>query len=137
MANLLDEIAARLIGQAVGVTGTTASWVVYKGWEPETPDQVFSLFETGGLANQSHDGDLLDVPTFQIRVRGASTSTGYPAARTKIAAARTALEGMTAGTFSGRYYCSVVANSEPLSLGHDASHRPRLVVNFTALRSRA
>jgi len=132
---LLEEIAARLINQGVGVQGSSASWSVFKGWEPEIPDQCISIFETGGLPNQPHEGDLLDRPTFQIRIRGANTSTGYPTVRAKIAAARTALEAMT-GNFSNRYYCQVVAQSEPLSLGHDATHRPRLVINFTALRSR-
>lgn len=133
---LLDEIAARLISQSVGVTGSTASWSVYKGHEPELPDAVITLFETGGFANQPHEGDVLDLPTFQIRVRGGQTSTGYPAARAKLAAARTAVEAMT-GTFSGRYYCQVTADSEPISLGQDESHRPRMVMNFTALRSRS
>lgn len=137
---LLEEVAARLISQGVGVVGTTAPWVVFKGWEPETPDQVLTLYETGGLPNQPRDDALtgaLDQPSFQLRIRGGQTSTGYPAARTKLAAARTALEGMSPGTFSGRYYCQVTANSEPISLGHDESHRPRLVLNFTALRSRS
>lgn len=120
----------------MGVQGSTASWVVFKGWEPEAPDQIITIFETGGNPNQGHEGNMLDKPTFQVRIRGAQTSTGYVAARTKIAAARTALEGMAAGTFNNRYYCQVVANSEPISLGHDQSHRPRLVMNFTALRSR-
>lgn len=131
---LLDEVAARLISQSVGVTGTTASWAVYKGHEPELPDKVISIFETGGLPNQPHEGEMLDLPTFQVRVRGDSY--GYSTARSKLGAARTALEGMTAGTFSGRYYCQVTANGEPISLGQDGSHRPIVVMNFTALRSR-
>ena len=139
---LLDEMARQLIAQAVGVAGTTASWSVFKGWEPETPDQSISIFETGGRENQPHDDSLygmLDFPTFQVRVRGAGQdfSTGYPAARAKIAAARTALERLSPGTVLGRYYCQVTANGEPISLGHDASHRPRFTLNFTALRSRS
>jgi hypothetical protein len=131
---LLDEIAARLIQQSVGIQGTTASWTVFKDHEPESPDQVFTLFETQGLPNQPHEGNLLDFPRFQVRVRG--TSYGYAAARTKLAAARTAIEGMT-GVFSGRYYCQVTADGEPSSLGQDQNHRPRIVMNFTALRSRS
>lgn len=132
---LLDEIAARLVSQSVGVQGSTASWTVYKGREPPTPDQVITVFETGGLPNQGRD-DTLDFPTFQVRVRGiGTTSTGYPAARTKLAAARVALESMNAATFSGRYYCTVTAHGEVISLGADESNRPRLVMNFTAMRS--
>ena len=47
---------------------------------------------------------------------------GYSTGRAKLAAARTALEGMTAASFSGRYYCQVVAHSEPISLGQDETH---------------
>ena len=132
---LLDEIAARLITQGVGVTGTEASWVVFKGREQPKPDQTITLLETGGNPNQPHEGEMLDFPTFQVRVRGATSTTGYPAARTKLAAARTALEGMT-GTFSGRYYCQVTANGEALILGYDENNRPIVVMYFTALRSR-
>lgn len=130
---LLDEVAARLITQSVGVAGSTASWSVYKGYEPPTPAAVITLFETPGLPNQAHEGEVLDLPAVQVRVRG--TTGGYATARAKIAAARVALESMT-GTFSGRYYCQVVAQQEPFSLGQDESHRPILVCNFTAWRSR-
>ena len=65
---LLDEMARQLIAQAVGVQGTTAAWSVFKGWEPETPDQTITLYETGGLPNQPRDDTFtgaLDFPSFQ------------------------------------------------------------------------
>lgn len=130
---LLDEIATKLISAGVAVTGSTASWVVKRGWASPSPDRVFILTETGGFANDGHESALIDRPTFQLRVRGPRG--GYSTARTKIAAARTALEvGNT--TLSGRRYVHIVAQSEPSFMGFDENQRPELVVNFTALRSR-
>lgn len=130
---LLDEIAARLKTQGVGTTASTASWFVAKGFLPPTPDRVIALFETGGFPNDPHESALIDRPTFQVRVRG--NAYGYSTARTKIGAARTALE-VGNSTLSGRRYIHIVAQSEPVSLGQDENNRPSLVVNFTALRSR-
>ena len=130
---LLDEISARLIAQGVGVAGSTANWVVKKGWMAPAPDRAIGIFETGGFPNDGHESALIDRPTFQIRVRAPKG--GYSTARAKIAAARTALEvGNT--TLSGRRYVHIVAQSEPSFLGYDDNQRPELILNFTALRSR-
>ena len=130
---LLDEIATRLQGQGVGTTGSTQSWFVAKGFLPPTPDKCIALFETGGFPNDAHESALIDRPTFQVRVR--SDAFGYSTGRTKIGAARTALE-IGNSTLSGRRYVHIVAQSEPVSLGVDDNNRPALVMNFTALRSR-
>lgn len=130
---LLDEVSARLIAQSVGVAGSTANWVVKKGWMPPAPDRAIGIFETGGLANDGHESALIDRPTFQVRVRGPKG--GYSTARTKIAAARTALE-IGNSTLGGRRYVHIVAQSEPSFMGYDENQRPELVLNFTALRSR-
>lgn len=130
---LLDEVSARLIAQGVGVTGSTANWVVKKGWMAPQPDRAIAVFETGGFPNDPHESALIDRPTFQVRVRGPKG--GYSTARTKIGAARTALEvGNT--TLSSWRYIHIVAQGEPVSLGMDQNQRPELVMNFTALRSR-
>jgi len=130
---LLDEIGTRLTGQGVASTASTASWFLAKGFLPPTPDKVIALFETGGFPNDGHESALIDRPTFQVRVRGDAF--GYSTARTKSAAARTALEIGNA-SLSGRYYVHVVAQGEPVSLGQDENNRPSVVMNFTALRSR-
>jgi len=130
---LLDEISARLIAQGVGVAGSTASWVVKKGWMAPAPDKAIGIFETGGFPNDPHESALIDRPTFQVRVRAPKG--GYSTARTKIAAARTALE-VGNSTLSNRRYIQIVAQGEPVSLGMDQNQRPELVMNFTALRSR-
>lgn len=129
---LLDEIAARLIAQSVGVSGSTANWAVKKGWWSPSPDRAIAVFETGGKPNDQGQG-LIDRPTFQVRVRGPKG--GASTARTKMAAVRTALEGGPL-TLSSRYYVQITADTEPISLGSDTNQRPEYVMNFTALRSR-
>lgn len=129
---LLDEMSTRLIGQSVGVTGSTANWVVKKGWMPPAPDRAIGIFETGGRPNDPGQG-LVDRPTFQVRIRGPKG--GYSTMRSKVAAARVALETGPL-TLQNRYYVQIVADSEPVFLGYDANQRPEMVQNYTAWRSR-
>jgi hypothetical protein len=136
---LLDDVAVRLASQAVaGPSGTTTAsatgWTLFKAVLPPGPDQVVAVFETGGRQNENMESGLLDRPTFQVRVRGAVN--GYSAARTKIAAVRTALEGVHNTTVNGRYYAGMTADSEPFPLAVDDNNRPALVMNFAAFRSR-
>lgn len=131
---LLDEIAAKLIADAVGVVGSTANWVVKKGRLFPSPDRQIVLTETGGLPNEGHKDNPLDRPTFQVRVRGPKG--GYSTARTKMEAVRTSLHSVFNTSLSGRYYTHILAQSEPMGLPEDENGRPALVLNFLALRSR-
>src|SRR5262245_56993919 len=131
---LLDEVRARLIAQSVGVSGSTASWCVTMDYMPASPDRAIALYETGGFPNDRGQG-LQDRPTFQVIIRGPRH--GYSTARTKMSAARTALDGIGPVTLSGRRYTDLEAQGEPLSLGPDQNERPRVSMNFTAYRSRS
>lgn len=131
---ILDELATYLQGQGVASTSQSASWAVFKGFEPDTPDKCISLFETGGNPNEQNVNTPVDRPTFQLRVR--ADDYGYSTGRAKIAAARTALELIGNSTLSTRRYVHVVAMSEPVSLGLDENQRPRWVQNYSAIRSR-
>lgn len=131
---LLDEVATYLIAQGVGSSGSTANWTVNKGFLPASPDKAIGVFETGGFRNDGHTDATVDRPTFQLLVRGDAF--GYSTARTKLTAARTALEGIGNENMGGRRYVHVQAQHEALSLGQDENSRPKLVMNFTALRSR-
>ncbi len=136
---LLDEVAGELISQGVGVAGSTAAWVVAKGYEPATPDRVIVLYETGGFPNEGLSTGTVDRPTFQLRVRGPvnmQTAGAYSTARVKIGAARVALDAVLNKSLSGWKYIHIKAQSEPLFLGYDNTDRPTLAINFQALRSR-
>lgn len=131
---ILDELATYLRSQGVASTSQSASWAVFEGFEPDTPDKCISLFETGGDPNEQHEATPIDRPTFQLRVR--SDDYGYSTGRSKVAAARTSLELIGNTTLSGWRYIHVVAMSEPVSLGVDENQRPRWVQNYRAIRSR-
>ena len=131
---ILDELATYLQGQGVASTSQSASWAVFKGFEPDTPDKCISLFETGGNPNEQNVNTPVDRPTFQLRVR--ADDYGYSTGRAKIGAARTALELIGNSTLSSWRYVHVVAMSEPVSLGLDENQRPRWVQNYSAIRSR-
>lgn len=136
---LLDDVAACLSAASVaGVSGSTVAtatgWTLFKATLPPAPDKVVAVFETGGRANENMESGLLDRPTFQVRVRAGVNA--YDTARTKIAAVRTALEGVLNESVNSRYYAGMLADSEPIPLPVDANNRPALVMNFTAWRSR-
>lgn len=129
---LLDEVATYLIAQGVGSSGST--WGIYKGFLPPSPDKVIGLFETGGFPNDGRGDSSVDRPTFQVMVRGDAF--GYSTARSKIGGARVSLETVGNSNMGGRRYLHCVAQQEALFIGPDENSRPRLVMNFTALRSR-
>lgn len=54
------------------VFGGSATWAVYVGKQPDTPNRVITLYDAGGLAPNPRW--LLDYPSVQIRVRGDKDS---------------------------------------------------------------
>lgn len=133
---LLDEVRTYLIGQSVGVSGSTADWSVFLGASPATPHRCLIVRETGGFQDELHDSNPITRPTFQIEARGNTFD--YATARAKLEAAQTAfLAVKTSSTgLSGRVYVTIVPQSQPIGLGPDANNRPRIVQNYLALRSR-
>lgn len=126
----LDEIAARLAAQGVGVVGTN----IFKGSKaliPDGPGPYLSLTETGGSGpTRIHNVATAHTqrPTAQIAVRAQS----YLAARTMIKAAYLALDGVFNTSLSGVFYQKITARQEPTDLGLDALGRPLLVFNIDA-----
>lgn len=133
---LLDEVQSYLVTQGVGVAGSTANYVVAKGYEPDSPDKVITLLETGGLRNEGYSTGGVERPTFQVRVRG--NAFGYSTARAKIDSAKTNLEQVINKKIGSPawYYLHIQAMSPPKSLGQDARDRPTVVQDFWAYRSR-
>lgn len=132
---LLDDIAAYLVTQGIGVATSSASgYRVVKGFMPPNPDKVIGLFETGGAAPNRYPGDL-DYPRFQVRVRGAAF--GYSTARQKLWSVFTTLQAVdNTTTLNGWVYVSVEAVSDVIGFPLDSNNRPEVVMNFRALRSR-
>lgn len=124
---LLDDIAAIL--QQRGVTG------VYKGFMPDTPDNLVALFEYAGEPMELTMGgedSVLERPGLQVRVR----DTSYPAGRAKIGQIVDILHGLSEVVVNGTRYLLIRANQSPESLGLDANNRSEFVCNFSVLKER-
>lgn len=135
---LLEEIAARLSTQAVGSTASTAAWrIVFRDFLPgtiggSTKAQQIVITQTGGYPQLL--AEQLQYPTFQVRVRAASTSsTGLEG---KMQDVVNALDRLGTATLSSRNYLDILIEGEPVYLGRDENQRPVMAANFVAWRSR-
>jgi hypothetical protein len=118
----LDEIAARLVSQGVGVLGSNII-LGSRGKIPDGDGPYLSLTETGGSGPtriQNQAGANTQRPTAQVAVRAKS----YVVARTMAKAAYLALDGVFNTTLSGVLYHSITARQEPTDVGLDAKERP-------------
>jgi len=128
--SFLDEIAARLVSQSVGVTGSNI-FLGSKAVIPTGSGPFLSLIETGGTgATRVHNiaGPSTQRPTAQVLVRAGS----YQAARTMSKAAYDALNGVWNTTLSGTFYQKITARQEPTDIGLDGSGRVMVVFNIDA-----
>lgn len=124
----LDEIAARLVSQGVGVIGTNIV-LGSKAIIPKGPGPYLQLSETGGSApTRVHNKTTANTqrPTAQIAVRALS----YVVARTMAKAAYNALDGVRNTTISGVFYQSISARQEPTDIGLDGEARVLIVFNI-------
>ena len=124
---LLDDIASYL--QQQGISG------VYKGFMPDTPDNLVALFEYAGEPIElvmGADDPVLERPGLQVRVRDKS----YPAGRAKIGQIVDFLHGLSEVVVNGTRYLLIRANQSPESLGLDANNRSEFVCNFSVLKER-
>lgn len=126
---LLDELAAHLQAESIGVVGTD----LFKGRMPDTPDSALTLYEYGGLAPTHvyglYDEDgraerLLESPRVQLMARGGD----YAVTRQWIEDAMRALD-LAGETLTGLEYVRVAPVESPFLLDQDANGRWRFVVN--------
>lgn len=125
----LDEIAARLVAQSVGVIGTSI-FLSTKTAIPPGNGPFITIVETPGYgAHRTHNGDRIQRPSAQIVVR-ANT---YPIARTRARLAYLALDGVFNTLLSGVFYHRIVATQEPFDLGlEEGTARARVAFNIDA-----
>jgi hypothetical protein len=113
----LDEIAAYLATQGVGIVGSSI-FLGSKAVIPSGSGPYMSLTETGGTApTRIHNvpGAHTQRPTAQIMARGTS----YKTTRAMIKAAYDALDGKFNTTIGGTFYQKITARQEPTDLGLD------------------
>lgn len=134
MGTPAGELAQYLEDQGIGVFGGNADWSVHVSREPIAPDNVVTLYDTGGPAPAQVDIDLR-IKRFQVRVRGRSYPDCYAKheeiyrilAEDDVAspAPRTIGEGV---------YVGVWLVSDIIAIGRDENDRHILTANYEAHR---
>lgn len=126
----LDDIAAKLVADGIGVIGTTL-FTSSKAVLPSGAGPYITLMETGGLAPlrvQNRNGAAILRPSVQVVVR----ATSYQVARAKAQDAYTSLDGVFNTTLNGTFYLKITARQEPTDTGLDEAGRPRVTFNLDA-----
>lgn len=129
---ILDEIAARLVAEGVGIVGTD----IFKGSNAPIPmdeGPYLSLAETGGSgSSRTHNGTPIERPTVQLMARHKDD---IEIARQMLKAAYDALggaDGLYNIELSGVFYLSITARQGPTDTGKDARGWPTYSFNIDA-----
>jgi hypothetical protein len=133
---MLEEIGTILSTQNTASSSGAGGWLLALSQMPDSTaiqDRVVAIMQTPGGPSLAEVG--MDDAGFQIRVRG--TSDDWTAAEAKATCCYVTLHGLAPGTYSGTHYVGVWALQPPFLLEYDTQHRPHLVNNYRALRSRS
>ena len=125
------DIAQKLDTESIGTFAGTSAFSIYCFKEPDSPDDVITIYDTGGTPEDGiAKACLCDNFSIQIRIRGNDYSTMY----TKMKAIETAIHNVSWVDSSVTQY--FVARSDVVtSLPRDTKDRLIMVQNYTGLRS--
>ncbi len=129
MADPAEGIKDLLVAAGVGTFGATSGWGIYIFKEPDSPDTVVTIYNTGGTP--SNPQWLVDYPSIQVKVRG--TLRDYPAMYIKARAIKDALLGLPSQSVNGDQWVSIRELGGLASLGADESDRPMIVQNYSLI----
>ena len=96
---------------------------VYVGSMPTSPDNSVCIYATGGYPRDLA-GSMIREPTFQIRVRNTSYTTGYALCET--------IQGLLHGVNGTSDFLLIEQESDILDVGRDESNRQEWTINFRA-----
>lgn len=129
MASSAEDVAGYLADEGLGTLGGASSWGIYVGLEPPSPDQVLTVYDTGG-AMGNPDGQMYD-PTIQVRGRSHDYDTAY----SKLEEVRDLLiVDKTARVIDGWLYTGFWLTADITKIDVDENNRSVLVVNFRLMR---
>ena len=128
--SFLDDLAVKLVGDGVGVLGTTL-FLPSVAVIPAGAGPYITVSETGGVAptfKQNQSAAATQRPTAQVLVR----ATSYPVARATALLAYQSLNGVWNTTINGVFYLRLVARQGPTDMGIDGNGRGQIVFNIEA-----
>lgn len=117
----------KLVAASIGVFDTVGPWSVFLSKLPDSPDEVISLFDSGGLA--PNPKWLLDYPDISVIVRGKT----YQATFDKMKAVKDALLGLPAQVINGDRWDGVTQIGEFAFVGYDNKDRPQFSTTFRVI----
>ena len=119
------ELALYLESEGVG----TFAQDIHVSREPAAPDNVVTIYDTGGSAPANYDIELRQ-PTIQVRVR----NTSYPNAVAKQEEIFAILNAIKTQVIEGSTYLGVWMTTDILSIGRDDNDRHLLTANYQVQR---
>ena len=126
MAELPASVGAKSI---IAAHAAGSGWQIEVGAMPDSPDQIISINDTGGL--EPNPKWLLDYPTLQVMVRGETS--GYLETFVEAKAVKDLLLGITSTDINGDRWVSVTQNGDLGFIGRDEKMRPLFSVNFALI----
>lgn len=126
---IIDEIATYLQEYDSGALGLTKEGTnknLFKGFQPDSPDDCVTIYDTGGA--ESHRDVPIGYPTFQILVR----TQDYPTGSDLIAAIHSALNRKYNETIGSTYFYYINDLGRPAHIGKDKNNREEFSVNFVS-----
>lgn len=128
-----QDMKDTLVDAGVGTFAATSGWAIYISREPSSPDEVVTLYDSGGPEpDYLMDGTDIGRPNMQARIRGAPG--GYLDAWAKAKEVVDALSRLSPQTINGTWYAGVWQQTAITALQYDDSNRPILTVNFRIRR---
>lgn len=126
MAAPTINIKDLLVTNSVGTFASQVGWGIYIGKEPDKPDSVITLYDSGG--ENADPKWLLDFPHVQVRVRGSKGD--YSGAYTKIKQCKDVLLGCPSLDLNGDRLVSFTSLGEINFLSYDQNERPLFTYNL-------
>lgn len=119
------QLALYLDAEGVG----TFAEDIHVSREPVSPDNVVTLYDTGGSAPANYDIELRQ-PTIQVRVR----NTSYPNAVAKQEEIFEILNAIKTQVIGTSTYLGVWMTTDIISIGRDDNDRHLLTANYQVQR---
>jgi hypothetical protein len=124
-----QDTARYLVAEGVAASfGGAADWSAYVGREPLAPDNVVTVYDTGGPV-----GPLVDLrrPSIQVRVRSVTYETGWEKANEILQTLVQPFQGVSVPDATILVWD---LSTDVMFIGHDDADRPLFTVNFQILR---
>lgn len=127
-----EEIAQHLADNGIGARAGDGVWGIHVSQEPDSPDDVVTVYDTGGLDPIQVDIDLRQ-PTIQIRVRGSLHSD----VRSTHDSIYSILDAVQGAEIESHHYIGIWIQGDIIDIGRDDNDRFRATANYRINRQPA